>query len=126
MAKRNYLAVVAASIVILASVVSLMGMGLLEKSSKVESVEIQVSFAGLWEGVIYNNEQAQRVSGFNEKTIVVFRPSPDEWNLTFTAEKRDDTANQLKVKIVNKGGDVLEQAQTVEPFGEINISIEII
>ncbi|MGD2142412.1 MAG: hypothetical protein PVH79_02900 [Candidatus Bathyarchaeota archaeon] len=126
MAKRNYLAVVAAPIVILVSVISLMSMGLLEESGKVENVKIEISYSGTWEGVIYNNEQAQRVSGFTKKTIIVFRPSADEWNLAFTAEKKDDTTNQLKVKIVTIEGDVLEQAQTVEPFGKISISIEII
>ncbi|MGD2201098.1 MAG: hypothetical protein PVJ38_05670 [Candidatus Bathyarchaeota archaeon] len=125
MTKKNYVAIIVAPIVILVAVVSALNMGLLDKNTEIENLRVEVSYSGSWEGVIYSNEEAQQVSGFTKKTIIVFRPPGDTWKLSFTAEKKDDSTNQLKVKIKTIDGAVLGEAKTVEPYGKISLSIEI-
>ena len=126
MPKRQYVAVIAAPLVILATIVSLFNAGILDTSEeRIENIKIEVSYSGSWKGVIYNNEEIQKVSGFTRKTIIVFRPNNEEWTLTFETEKRDDTTSQLKVVIRLIDGTKLGEAQTVEPYGKVSISLKI-
>jgi hypothetical protein len=126
MAKRQYIAVIAGPIAILVILISILNTGILETSDdRVENIKIEVSYSGSWVGVLYNNEEVQRISGFSKKTIIVFRPDGDEWTLSFEAEKKDDTTSQLKVKIKLIDGTTLGQMQTVEPYGKASISMVI-
>jgi len=126
MTKRQYVAVIVAPLVILATIVSIFSIGILDTSEeRIENIKIEISYSGSWEGVIYNNEDVQKVSGFTRKTIIVFRPVNEEWTLTFEAEKMDDTTSQLKVVIKLIDGTKLGEAQTVEPYGKVFISLKI-
>ena len=126
MTKRQYVAVIVAPLVILATIVSIFSIGILDTSEeRIENIKIEISYSGSWEGVIYNNEDVQRISGFTRKTIIVFRPDYEEWPLTFEAEKMDDTTSQLKVVIKLIDGTKLGEAQTVEPHGKVSISLKI-
>ncbi len=33
--------------------------------------------------MLYNNEEIQSLTGFTKKTLIIFRPSEDEWTLSF-------------------------------------------
>ena len=126
MAKKQYIVVIAVPLVIIVTLVSILSSGFLDTSEDlVENIKIEVSYSGSWEGVLYNNEEVQSISGFTKKTIIVFRPDGDEWTLSFEAEKKDDTTSQLKVMIKLIDGTTLGQTQTVEPHGKVSISVVI-
>ena len=126
MTKRQYMAVIAGPIALLAIIISILNTGFPDTSEGlVENVKIEVIYSGSWEGVLYINEGVQKVSGFTRKTIIVFRPDGDEWALSFEAEKKDDTTSQLKVVIKLIDGTPLGEAQTVDPYGKISITLAI-
>ena len=120
------MAVIAGPIALLAIIISILNTGFPDTSEDlVENVKIEVIYSGSWEGVLYNNEGVQEVSGFTRKTIIVFRPDGDEWSLSFEAEKKDDTTSQLKVVIKLIDGTPLGEAQTVDPYGKVSITLAI-
>jgi hypothetical protein len=126
MAKKQYIAVIAVPLVMIVTIVSVLSTGFLGTSEdRVENIKIEVSYLGSWEGLLYNNEEVQSISGFTKKTIIVFRPDGEEWTLSLEAEKKDDTMAQLKVMIKLIDGTTLGETQTVEPYGKVSISIVI-
>ncbi len=126
MAKKQFIVVVAVPLVIIMTIVSILSSGFLETTEEqVENLKIEVSYSGSWEGMLYNNEEVQSISGFTKKTIIVFRPDEDEWTISFEAEKKDDSMGQLKVKIKLIDGTTLEDTQTVEPYGKVSISMVV-
>jgi uncharacterized protein YxeA len=126
MTKKQYIVVIAVPLVIIVTIVSILSSGVLDISEdRVENIKIEVSSSGSWEGILYNNEEVQSISGFTKKTIIVFRPDGDEWTISFEAEKKDDTMGQLKVKVKLIDGTTLGETQTVEPYGKVSISMVI-
>lgn len=126
MAKKQYIVVIAVPLVIIVTIVSILSSGVLDTSEdRVENIKIEVSSSGSWEGILYNNDEVQGISGFTKKTIIVFRPDGDEWTISFEAEKKDDTMGQLKVKVKLIDGTTLGETQTVEPYGKVSISMVI-
>ncbi len=126
MTKKQYIVVIAVPLVIIVTIVSILSSGVLDISEdRVENIKIEVSSSGSWEGILYNNEEVQSISGFTKKTIIVFRPDGDEWTISFEAEKKDDTMDQLKVKVKLIDGTTLGETQTVEPYGKVSISMVI-
>ncbi len=126
MAKKQYIVVIAVPLVIIVTIVSILSLGVLDTSEdRVENIKIEVSSSGSWEGILYNNDEVQGISGFTKKTIIVFRPDGDEWTISFEAEKKDDTMGQLKVKVKLIDGTTLGETQTVEPYGKVSISMVI-
>ncbi len=126
MTKKQYIVVIAVPLVIIVTIVSILSSGVLDISEDgVENIKIEVSSSGSWEGILYNNEEVQSISGFTKKTIIVFRPDGDEWTISFEAEKKDDTMGQLKVKVKLIDGTTLGETQTVEPYGKVSISMVI-
>ena len=126
MTKRQYMAVIAGPIAILAMLISILNTGILETSDdRIENIKIEVTYSGSWEGVLYNNEDAQSISGFTGKTILVFSPIEEDWTLSFEAEKKDDTTGQLKVVIKLIDGTRLGEAQTIDPYGKVSITLTI-
>ncbi len=126
MTKKQYIVVIAVPLVILVTIVSILSSGVLDTSEdRVENIKIEVSSSGSWEGILYNNEEVQSISGFTKKTIIVFRPDGDVWTISFVAQKKDDTTGQLKVKVKLIDGTTLGETQTVEPYGKVSISMVI-
>jgi len=126
MTKKQYIVVIAVPLVIIVTIVSILSSGVLDISEdSVENIKIEVTYSGSWEGILYNNDEVQGISGFTKKTIIVFRPEGDEWTLSFEAEKKDDTMGQLKVKVKLIDGTTLGETQTVEPYGKVSISMVI-
>jgi hypothetical protein len=126
MTKRQYVAVIAGPIAILAIIISILNAGILEPSEDaIENIKIEVTYSGSWKGVLYNNDEVQRISGFTRKTIIVFRPNGEDWTLSFEAEKKDGTASQLKVVIKLIDGTRLGEAQTVDPYGKVSVTLAI-
>ena len=126
MTKRQYMAVIAGPIAIVAIILSILNTGILETSDdRIENIKIEVTYIGYWEGVLYNNEEVQGISGFTRKTIIVFRPNGEDWTLSFEAEKKDDTTSQLKVSVKLIDGTKLGEAQTVDPYGKVSITLAI-
>ena len=126
MTKKQYIVVIAVPLVIIVTIVSILSSGVLDTSEdRVENIKIEVSSSGSWEGILYNNDEVQGISGFTKKTIIVFRPDGDEWTISFEAEKKDDTMGQLKVKVKLIDGTTLGETQTVEPYGKVSISMVI-
>jgi hypothetical protein len=126
MTKRQYVAVIAGPIAIIAIIVSILNAGILETSDeRIENIKIEVTYSGSWQGVLYNNDEVQRISGFTRKTIIVFRPNGDDWTLSFEAEKKDDTSSQLKVVVKLIDGTRLGEAQTVDPYGKVSVTLAI-
>ncbi len=126
MTKKQYIVDIAVPLVIIVTIVSILSSGVLDISEDgVENIKIEVSSSGSWEGILYNNEEVQSISGFTKKTIMVFRPDGDEWTISFEAEKKDDTMGQLKVKVKLIDGTTLGETQTVEPYGKVSISMVI-
>ena len=120
------MAVIAGPIAILAILISILNTGILETSDdRIENIKIEVTYSGSWEGVLYNNEEVQSISGFTGKTILVFSPIEEDWILSFEAEKKDDTASQLKVVIKLIDGTRLGEAQTIDPYGKVSITLTI-
>jgi hypothetical protein len=120
------MAVIAGPIAILAIIISILSMGILETSDdKIENIMIEVTYSSSWEGVLYNNENVQKVSGFTRKTILVFRPIGEDWTISFEAQKMDSTTSQLKIVIKLIDGTLLGEAQTVDPYGKVSISLAI-
>ena len=113
-------------IVVIAIIISVLNTGILETSDdRIENIKIEVTYSGSWEGVLYNNEEVQSVSGFTRKTIIVFRPDDGEWTLSFEAEKKDDSSNQLKAVVKLIDGTKLGESQTVDPYGKISLTLAI-
>ncbi len=126
MTGKQYIVVIAVPLVIIVTIVSILSLGVLDTSEdRVENIKIEVSSSGSWEGILYNNDEVQGISGFTKKTIIVFRPDGDEWTISFEAEKKDDTMGQLKVKVKLIDGTTLGETQTVEPYGKVSISMVI-
>jgi len=126
MTKKQYIVVIAVPLVMIVTIVSILSSGILDISEdRVENIKIEVTYSGSWEGILYNNDEVQGISGFTKKTIIVFRPEGDEWTLSFEAEKKDDTMGQLKVKVKLIDGTTLGETQTVEPYGKVSISMVI-
>ena len=126
MTKKQYIVVIAVPLVIIVTIVSILSSGVLDTSEdRVENIKIEVSSSGSWEGILYNNDEVQGISGFTKKTIIVFRPDGDEWTISFEAEKKDDTMGQLKVKVKLIDGTTLGETKTVEPYGKVSISMVI-
>lgn len=120
------MAVIAGPIAIIAIIVSILNTGILETSDeRIENVKIEVSYSGSWEGVLYTNEGVQSISGFTKRTIIVFRPDVEDWTISFEAKKRDDSTSQLKIVIKLIDGTKLGEAQTVEPYGKVSITLTI-
>ncbi len=120
------MAVIAGPIAVIAIIVSVLNTGLLDTSAdSIENIKIEVIYSGSWEGVLYNNEEMQRVFGFTRKTIIVFRPDDEEWTISFEAEKKDDSSNQLKAVIKLIDGTTLGESQTVDPYGKISLTLVI-
>ena len=126
MAKRQYMAVIAGPIAVIAIIVTILNAGLLETpDDRIMNIKIEVTYSGSWEGVLYNNDEVQSVSGFTRKTIIVFRPNDEEWTLSFEAEKKDDSSNQLKAVVKLIDGTRLGESQTVDPYGKISLTLAI-
>ncbi len=126
MTKRQYMAVIAGPIAVIVIIVSVLNTGLLDTSDDhLENIKIEVIYSGSWEGVLYNNEEMQRVSGFTRKTIIVFRPDGVEWTLSFDAMKKDDSSSQLKVVVKLIDGTRLGEAQTVDPYGKVSLTLVV-
>ena len=120
------MAVIAGPIAVIAIIISVLNTGILETSDdRIENIKIEVTYQGTWEGVLYNNEDVQRISGFTRKTIIVFRPDNDEWTLSFEAEKKDDSSAQLKAVVKLIDGTRLGESQTVDPYGKISLTLAI-
>jgi len=108
MQKRNYIAVLAGPLLIITLVFAVLNSGFLETpSQQINKVSIEVSYTGPWEGIIYNDDTTQQVSGFCEKKISVIRPSAEKWILSFHAGKKDGTSNILRVTIKLTDGTIL-------------------
>jgi len=126
MAKRQYMAVIAGPIAVIAIIVTILNAGLLETpDDRIMNIKIEVTYSGSWEGVLYNNDEVQAVSGFTRKTIIVFRPNDEEWTLSFEAEKKDGSSNQLKAVVKLIDGTRLGESQTVDPYGKISLTLAI-
>ena len=126
MTKRHYMAVIAGPIAILAIIISILNSGVMETSDEsVENIKIEVTYPGFWKGVLYSNEEVQSISGFTRKTIIVFRPDGEDWTVSFEAEKKDDSMSQLKIVLKLIDGTKLGEAQTVEPYGKVSITLAI-
>ena len=94
-------------------------------NQQMQEVRIKVTYAGPWEGVIYNNGDAEEVSGFSDKTIRVLKPLSGKWDLSFHCEKMDGSTNMLRVTIKFKDGTILKKGFTLEPYGSVQLSVEI-
>jgi hypothetical protein len=126
MAKRQYMAVIAGPIAVIAIIVTILNAGLLETpDDRIENIKIEVTYSGSWEGMLYNNDEVQSVSGFTRKTIIVFRPNDEEWTILFEAEKKDGSSNQLKAVVKLIDGTRLGESQTVDPYGKISLTLTI-
>ena len=125
MVKKSYAIAIAAPIVLVAIVATILNSGFLEQPDRIENIKIEVIYPGPWESVLYNNEDMQRIEGFTKKTILIFRPSGSEWFLTFNAQKKDDSLSQLKVMVKTIDGEILGEATTNDQFGKIHISLEL-
>ena len=126
MANRVRMAVIAGPIAILAIIISILNTGPMETSDdRIEKIKIEVIYFGSWEGVLYNNEKVQSISGFTKKTIIVFNPVGEDWTILFEAEKKDDSTNQLKVLIKLIDGTLLREDQTIDPYGKVSIKLDI-
>ena len=126
MTKWQYMAVIAGPVAVIVIIMSILNTGLLATpDDQIENIRIEITYTGYWEGVLYNNEAVQRISGFTRKTIVVFRPNGEEWALSFEAEKMDGTMSQLRVSVKLIDGTKLGEAQTVEPYGKAAITLVI-
>ena len=125
MVKKSYAIAIAAPIVLVVIVASILDSGILEQPERIENIKIEVIYPGPWESVLYNNEDMQRIEGFTKKTIIIFRPSVGEWVLTFNAQKKDDSPSQMKVMVKTIDGSILGEAVTTERFGKIHISLEL-
>jgi uncharacterized protein YxeA len=127
MTGKQYIVVIAAPLVIIMTIVTILSSGFLATSEdRVDNIKIEITYSGSWEAMLYNNEEIQSLTGFTKKTLIVYRPSGDEWTLSFEAEKKDDSTNQLKITIKLIDGTKLGEAQTVEPYGKVSISMVIV
>jgi hypothetical protein len=105
---------------------SVMSSGILRKSNQqLKEVRIEVSYAGPWEGVINSNGDVQEVSGFSDKTIRVLQPLSGKWDLSFYCEKMDGSMNSLRVTMKFEDGAILKKGFTMEPYGRMQLSVEI-
>ena len=110
MTKRQYVAVLAGPVAVIALIVSIFNTGILDISEEqIENMKIEITYSGSWEGTLYNNEEVEKVTGFTRKTILVYRSYGDKWTVSFEAEKKDDSFNQLKVKLMLIDGTILEE-----------------
>ncbi len=124
MAKRHYIAVIAGPITVIALIISMLNTGILDTpDDRIENIKIEVTYSGSWDGVLYNNEHVQRISGFTRKTIIVFRPDDEEWTISFDAEKEDGSSNQLKAVFKLIDGTRLGESQTIDPYGKISLTL---
>ena len=126
MTKRQYMAVIAGPIAIIAIIVSILNTGILETSDeRIENIKIEVTYSGSWAGVLYNNEDVKSISGFTGKTILVFGPLGEDWTILFEVEKKDDSLSQLKVVVKLIDGTLLGEARTIDPYGKVSINLVI-
>jgi len=126
MTNRQYVAVIVGPIAFITILVSLFSANFVDISEdRIETIKIDVSYSGNWEGILYSNEKVQIVSGFTKKTFVVLRPTDGEWTVSFEANKIDSSSNQLKVEIELLNGTLLDAAQTIDPYGKAALTLSI-
>jgi hypothetical protein len=120
MTNKQYVAVIVGPITIITILISLFNVSLHDISTnRIENIKIEVTYSGSWEGVLYSNEKVQMVSGFTSKTIVVYRPTDEQWTVSFEVEKIEDSRNQLKVVYKFMNGTRIDEAQTIDPYGKV-------
>ena len=126
MNNRQYMAVIAGPIAIIAIILALINASFVDLSGdQIENIKIEVIYSSNWEGILISNEKVQMFSGFTRKTFVIVRPNAGEWVVSFEAEKIDDSSNQLKIVIELLNGTRLDEAQTIDPYGKVAVTITI-
>lgn len=104
----------------------MMNSGFLKTSHRhMKEIIIEISYAGPWKGIIHNNGDTQQISGFSDKTIHVHRILDGKWDLSFHCEKEDGSTNLLRVSIKSTDGAILEKGYAIEPYGRVELSVEI-
>ncbi len=120
------MAVIAGPIAIIAIILALINASFVDLSGdQIENIKIEVIYSSNWEGILISNEKVQMLSGFTRKTFVIVRPNAGEWVVSFEAEKIDDSSNQLKIVIELLNGTRLDEAQTIDPYGKVAVTITI-
>jgi len=91
----------------------------------VTEVIIEVDYYDRWNLTLTSNGIETQHSGFGKGSILLWRGGAREWQIFVHCVKLDSLEGLLIVRAREKYGDVLKQAITNEPFGDVTITLEL-
>lgn len=91
----------------------------------IKEVIIEVDYFDNWNLTLTSNGIETQHSGFGKGSILLERGGAREWQIYVHCVKLDSSQGLLIVRVKEKYGDVLKQAITNEPVGDVNITLEL-
>lgn len=91
----------------------------------VKEVIIEVDYFDHWNLTLTSNGIETQYSRFGKGSIILWRGGVREWQIFVHCVKLDSLQGLLIVRVKDVYGDVLKHAFTNEPFGDVNITLEL-
>lgn len=99
--------------------------GFLEKE-KDDQLVLEIEYPNNWNATVTENGSERALSGFGRVEKVLLRPNEGVWTLSVTAKKLDDSRSNLTVEVKLRDGTVVKRVSSSEPFGVVELSLDII
>ena len=98
-------------------------------SASINQVAIQVTYSGSWQGaygVMGTSSSMVSWSGNGTKSVTLSRPSGGGiWAISANAQKLDGSSASLMIEMLAPNGTVLQEAQTIAPYGMAQIGFTV-
>ncbi|MGP8057935.1 MAG: hypothetical protein ACLP9K_10095 [Nitrososphaerales archaeon] len=98
-------------------------------SASINQVAIQVTYSGSWQGaygVTGTSSSMVSWSGNGTKSVTLSRPSGGGvWAISANAQKLDGSSASLVIEMLAPNGTVLQEAQTIAPYGMAQIGFTV-
>ena len=91
----------------------------------VKEVIIEVDYFDNWNLTLISNGIETQYSRFGKGSIILVRGGAREWHIFVQCVKLDGLQGLLVVRVKDVYGDVLKQAFTNKPFGDVIITLEL-
>ena len=99
--------------------------GFLKKDND-DQVVLEIEYPNHWNATLTENGSERPLSGFGRVEKVLLRPNEGVWSISVTANKMDDSRSNLTVEVKLRDGTVVKRVSSSEPFGVVELSVDII
>jgi hypothetical protein len=90
-----------------------------------QTVRIQVSYGGAWQGAYGDVGGIVSWSGNGPYSVTLTRPNQGLWVVSANAQKMDDLPTSLTVSIIGSDGHVIKSATTSTAYGMVQVAANI-